>query len=308
MPPTVKALGTRLASHAIDVPLPANSADFGSPDACSQCHADRGTAWAVSSWGRLWGSPEGRRRRRLARALAGDAAGLRTLLADQAESDLLRADAVHALTRAEGRGAAPALVAALTGDPSLLVRRHAADVLGGLGADPAAEMEEQIRQQEELARTGALDALRTASESGPGVLRLDAASSLARLGTVDGLGRLEALRTDAVLAGNYRLPAALGKYYLLSQRLEDAAREYERVLELTPNHLTIIKDLGFIYFAQRRFPEARALWLRGLVLSPFDEDLKEKIHFAEDEMRTDKELAAPSAAPTPATPATPGKP
>ena len=204
---------------------------------------------------------------------------------------------MHALTRAAGRGAAPALVTALRDDPSLLVRRHAADVLGSLGANPEAEMAEQIRQQEELARTGALDALRAASDSGPSPLRLDAASSLARLGTEDGLGRLEALRTDAVLAGNYRLPVALGKYYLLSQRLEDAAFEYERVLELSPHHLAVIKDLGFIYFAQRRFPEAKTLWLRGLALSPFDEDLKQKIHFADDEIHTDKELGVPTGAP-----------
>ena len=291
MPPIVKALGTRLASHAIDVPLPVNAADFGSPDACSQCHADRGLAWTVSSWQRLWGSPEDSRRRRLAKALAGEPTGLRALLQDSAESDLLRADAAHALTRAESRGAAPALVAALASDPSLLVRRHAADLLGSLGADPEAEMSVQIRQQEELARTGALDALRKASDSGPAVLRLDAASSLARLGTEDGLTRLEALRGDPVLSGSYRLPAALGRYYLLSQRLEDAAREYERVLELTPNHMTVIKDLGFIYFAQRRFPEARALWLRGLALSPFDEDLQQKIHFADDEIKGEREHA-----------------
>ena len=285
MPPTVAALGTRLASHAIDVPLPVNNVDYGVPDACSLCHADRGPGWAAQEFERLWGSPERHRRRKLARAFGeSDVEGLRELLADHTESPLLRSDAVYALARVQRTRAAADLIRALRDDPSLVVRRVAADQLGSIGPVPGAPTEEKIRDQEALSRAGVNDALRRATEDGPAPQRLAAAASLARLETQDGLARLESLRADPQLDGGYRLHQLLGKYHLLRHHYAEAEAAFERVLEMTPNYLPVIKDLGFIYFVSNRFEEAHALWSRGRALDPEDEELQLSIHLAEDQM------------------------
>ncbi len=291
MPPTVEALGTRLASHAIDVPVPASQVDYGIPDACTLCHGDRGAKWAATQFKRLWGDPEGLRRRRLARAFNGpDAAALRALLADTGEADLLRADAAAALARLEGLAAAPQRLAALADGSSLLLQRYAADLLGGLGARADLGLTERAEHFGRLQEAGVPDALRRAADTGPAALRLAAASALARLGTSDGLARLESLRADPELDNGYRLHQALGKYYLLGQKLAEAAEAYERVLRITPNHLSVIEDLGFVYFTTQRFQEARDLWMRGLTLNPANEDLRLKVHLAEDQLRSRGQL------------------
>jgi tetratricopeptide (TPR) repeat protein len=217
---------------------------------------------------------------------------LRTLLADQAEAELLRADAASRLARVEGLAAAPALIAALADDSSLLLQRYAADLLGSLGARADLPLSERATHFGRLQDAGVPDALRSVVDGGPAALRLAAASSLARLGASDGMARLEALRDDPDLAQGYRLHQALGKYYLLAQNLPEAAEAYETVLQRTPNHLAVIQDLGFVYFATQRFREARDLWMRGLTLAPDNEDLRLKIHLAEDEMRSRGQLQA----------------
>ena len=118
-----------------------------------------------------------------------------------------------------------------------------------------------------------------------GYASLGAASALARLGASDGLERLEALRDDPVLANGYRLYQALGKYNLLAMHPEAAAAGFEKVLELSPNYMDAIQELGFIYFSTERFEAARDLWMRGLILDPDNAELRQRVHLAEDEMR-----------------------
>lgn len=286
MPPAVKALGTRLASHAIDVPLPINNVEFGIPDACTSCHGDRGAQWAADRYQELWGDPETRRRRRLARAFGGgDTEALRMLLADESESQLLRAEAALALARVLRREALPDLIQVLDSDAPLLVRRYAADLMGGMSAMGQVTVAQQMEILGEIEAAGTHDALRRAVDSGDPPLRLGAASALARLGASDGLALLQSLTDDPTLAGGYRLHQALGKYNLLGGDLEAAAAGFEKVLELSPNYMDAIQELGFIYFSTERFQEARDLWMQGLILDPDNAELRQRVHLAEDEMR-----------------------
>ena len=91
-------------------------------------------------------------------------------------------------------------------------------------------------------------------------------------------------RADPQLDGGYRLHQLLGKYHLLRHHYAEAEAAFQRVLEMTPNYLPVIKDLGFIYFVSNRFEEAHALWSRGRALDPEDEELQLNIHLAEDQM------------------------
>jgi predicted CXXCH cytochrome family protein len=286
MPTDIKALGTRLASHAIDVPLPVNNVEFGIPDACSLCHGDRGVDWADARYRELWGDPESRRRRRLTVAfMREDVGALGDLLQDPDESPLLRADAASALARIQRVDAVPALVTILDQDAPLLLKRYAVDLLGGMGAPADLPFQARADHLQKVEDAGAHGALRRVCETGVPVLRLGAASSLARLGAEDGLRQLEALLDEPVLAGGYRLHQALAKYNLLTGRLDKAAAAFETVLTMTPNYLDAIQDLGFVYFSAERFQEARDLWMRGLILDPENKELRLRVHLAEDEMR-----------------------
>jgi predicted CXXCH cytochrome family protein len=293
MPPTVEALGTRLASHAIDIPVPANNVDFGVPDACSLCHGERGAEWAAGEVERLWGSPESRRRRRLARAFGeADEDALRGILRDAGEADLLRADAAAALARIAGRGAVLDLIEVLDTDTSLLVRRYAVDLLGGMGAPPDEGLQERMAHLGWLEEAGVYEALRRASESAEPPLRLGGAAALARLGTADGMSRLKALRAEPALDNGYRLHEALGRYHMGDGNLDEAEVAWKDVLERSPHHLTAILDLGWIYFTTERFHEARDLWMRGLIIHPDHEELRFRIHLAEDQIRGEELDAA----------------
>jgi tetratricopeptide (TPR) repeat protein len=282
----VETLGTRVASHAIDVPLPINNVEFGIPDACTSCHGDRGAQWAADRYQALWGDPDTRRRRRLAQAFGGeDVDALRTLLDDEGESQLLRADAAAALARLLRREALPDLIRVLNSDAPQLVRRFAADLMGGMSAMGEVTVAQRMEILGEIEAAGTHDALRGAVATGAPALRLGAASALARLGATDGLELLESLQDDPVLSGGYRLHHALGKYNMLSGDLDAAAAGFEKVLEYSPNYLDAIQELGFIYFSTERFQDARDLWMRGLALEPDNEDLRLRVHLAEDEMR-----------------------
>jgi predicted CXXCH cytochrome family protein len=286
MPPTVEAIGTRLPSHAIDIPVPASNVDYGVPDACTLCHAERGAEWSARQVSELWGDPEKGRRRRLTRAfLEEDADALRGLLNNTGEASLLRADAAAALTRVAGVEAIPDLMTVLQADESLLVRRFGADLLGGLGPSPEAPLQEKLDHNQLLDDAGVFEALRAVSAEEAPALRLAAAASLARLGASDGFERLEALRAVPALDNGYRLHQILGKYYLLGGKLPEAEVEYQRVLEISPNYLAVIRDLGFIYFATERFHEAHAIWVRALTLDPDNEELLLSVHLAEDQIR-----------------------
>jgi predicted CXXCH cytochrome family protein len=286
MPPAVETLGTRVASHAIDVPLPINNVEFGIPDACSSCHGDRGAQWAADSFTELWGDPEDRRRRRLAGAFGKpDVEALRAILHDEGESQLLRADAAAALAGQVRRDALPDLIQVLDSEAPVIVRRFTADLIGGMSAMGEVTVARQMQILGEIEAAGAHDALRRAIATDDPALRLGAASALARLGATDGLELLQSLADDPVLAGGYRLHHALGRYNMLSGNLEAAAAGFEKVLEFSPNYLDAIQELGFIYFSTERFRDARDLWMRGLALDPDNEDLRLRVHLAEDEMR-----------------------
>ncbi|MFQ5744817.1 MAG: multiheme c-type cytochrome [Acidobacteriota bacterium] len=50
-------LMTHVNSHNMSLPDPRVNLDYGVPDACTQCHASEGAAWALEQLERLWGPP-----------------------------------------------------------------------------------------------------------------------------------------------------------------------------------------------------------------------------------------------------------
>ena len=170
MPKVVTGVLDHFADHAIDIPLPENTAAHQIPSACGQCHKDKAPAVLAADLKRLWPHAAPRQQRRLGLADAIDEQtaersrpALLAVLADAEEAaslrgacalllgqrfprgaapflvpllrspdSLLRAQAVQALGFAQAREAIPALAERLH-DPSLTVRSAAVLVLSGLG-------------------------------------------------------------------------------------------------------------------------------------------------------------------------------
>jgi tetratricopeptide (TPR) repeat protein len=180
--PTTAFARMRRSDHSMLPPVPAASAVYGSPNACTNCHANRDAAWADAAvrgwygrdyqarpldeaaliaaarrgdWGRLadilayLDSPNANEvmKASLLRLLqpCPDQRKWRTILeAAKSPSPLVRAAAVEALAALPNRPAVEALVAAAA-DDSRLVRVRAAAALAGLPADALRLTPEQGR-------------------------------------------------------------------------------------------------------------------------------------------------------------------
>ncbi len=72
----------------------------------------------------------------------------------------------------------------------------------------------------------------------------------------------------------------LGKCYHVHDKLEDACREYEIVIFLSPGHIRALKALAFIYLSIERETDAHKALLKCMLFDPSDGDvielLKEK--------------------------------
>ena len=171
--PTTAFARMRRSDHSMLPPVPAASAAYGSPNACTNCHADRDAAWAdaaVRGWyGRDYQAPLLDEAALIAAARRGDWSRLADMLADvdspnanevdrrprycgccnpartresggrfskaaKSASPLVRAAAVEALAALPDQPAVDALVAAAA-DDSRLVRVRAAAALAGLPAE-----------------------------------------------------------------------------------------------------------------------------------------------------------------------------
>lgn len=190
MPKVVQGVLDHFADHAIDIPVPQNSATHHIPSACELCHKDKSPAVLTADMQRLWPRSEQRQQRRLRLADAIDeqtaersrpalvavlldpdeAPSLRgacaLLLAQRfpreapallvpllkSPDPLLRAQGVDALGFAKAR-AATGEIARLLHDPSLTVRSSVALVLSSLGdprGEPAARELAQDKQSASL--------------------------------------------------------------------------------------------------------------------------------------------------------------
>jgi predicted CXXCH cytochrome family protein len=118
--------------HSMRIPRPDLSVTIGTPNACTQCHADRSAAWAVAAIDAWYPSPA--RPQHYGQALAAarsgapDAARLAALVADTTVPAIVRATAVGHLGASETRETVLTIIEALR-DPDPLVRTAAVGAL-----------------------------------------------------------------------------------------------------------------------------------------------------------------------------------
>ena len=284
--------------HSFRVPRPDLSEELGVPNACGDCHGERGAAWAAAAVARWW--PDGRSGKPHfgsvleagRRGLAGAEGALAALARSAADPAIARATALHLLRRPVGP-AGRAAIAASVRDPDPLVRLAAAgaaealpppgrlDAAKPLLADPVRTVRleaarvladapgELLSPTEERARTRALDAYRAAL-----VAHADRPEALVSLGTLHARrGEADEARRAyeaALRRAPFFVPASVNLADLLraTGNDEEGRPVLERALERVPDSADAHHALGLLHARAGRHDEAAAALGRAAELAP----------------------------------------
>jgi hypothetical protein len=223
MPKVVSGVLDQFADHAIDVPVPANTASHEVPNACATagCHATWTPARVEAAWAKLWpdGAQRAARRRRLADAFDEKTAAqsLRALvdtISDGTEAPTLRGAA--AMVVAQRFPDRVGVLLPLLDASDVTLRLKACEALMTARARPAADV--------------------LFAHAGDPALPVRQAAALALASFGDGRARplLETLASDPASSHLMQPHVALARIYLGSGDLEHARAELETVARLTP--------------------------------------------------------------------------
>ena len=145
MPTTTYMVVDPRHDHSMRVPRPDRSVTLGVPNACNQCHKDRGAQWSAEQI-RKWKPQPGQGHQKFAEALyaggrttADARAKLMTVIDDAKQPAIARASAFALLARYPGPLTTDALRKALD-DPDPLVRGAAVETLGAAAAGVRAQL------------------------------------------------------------------------------------------------------------------------------------------------------------------------
>jgi predicted CXXCH cytochrome family protein len=250
MPATTYMAVDQRQDHSIRVPQPDLTVSLGVPNACGDCHADRGARWAAQQV-RAWYGKAPAGFQRFGGAFAADdrhdlsaADSLRAVANDSTEPVIVRASA---LARLSAHPSPLALQAAQhwSHDPNPLVRLGALQILEGFPPrQRVAVAEPMLADSTRAVRMGAAWLLAPVADSLAGPARrrtFDAAAA----------EFVASQRYNGDQSGN-RL--ALGVFYGQLGKLDSSANEFRAVLRLSPHMAQAEAGLAAVLRAQSRKP------------------------------------------------------
>ncbi|MHA6205292.1 tetratricopeptide repeat protein [Dyella soli] len=277
--------------HSIRVPRPDLTLAFGVPNACAQCHADKGAQWAADAIEKAHG-PERKGYQHFVEALdaarhgrPGAASLLATLAADTTSPGIARATAVSELAHYASPAAVPTLQAALAeADPLMRAAALQAltafppEVRGPLAAPLAYDPVLDVRVKAGRVLAGVADAQldpgQRAARDRAFAAYVQAQQAIAeRPESHYDLGIVYAERGDTAQAEQafrqaLRLqPDFIPAYVNLSDmyrslgREDDAARVLDEGLRAAPGHASLMHAKGLALIRQKQPQEALG-WLR----------------------------------------------
>jgi tetratricopeptide (TPR) repeat protein len=249
--------------HGFRVPRPDLSAQLGTPDACTSCHADRASPWVEQSFARWYpdrvGAPHwgvalaaGRNR------LAGAAGQLEALIADASQPAIVRASALQLLgpvARAQSLGPVRRSLA----DPDPLVRRAALQAAGAFEPRIALALAAPLLRDRVLGvRIEAVDRIADVPRSQwPPELHAPARAALA-----------DYRRAQLASAERAEARLNLGALHARLGELDEARREYELAQRLDPSFTPSYVNLADVERQSGRDAEAERVLRRGLARAP----------------------------------------
>ncbi len=270
MPATTYMVVDPRRDHSMRVPRPDRTVTLGVPNACDDCHRERGAAWAAAAVEGWRGQPGGGFQT-FAQAFhdaeggkAGAAADLAAIAGDPTQPTIVRASALARLEPVAGRDMELLARAANDADPlvrlgalraaQFLPPNAAAAVAGGLLADPV------LAVRIEAARV-------TAGQQGS----LPAAQQAAWQAAADDYVATQRLNLDRPEANT-----GLGTFEAALGRNAEAMAAFGRATGLDPQYVPAYLNAADMLRAQGRDPEALLELERGLAQAPENAAL----HFA----------------------------
>jgi tetratricopeptide (TPR) repeat protein len=273
--------------HSIRVPRPDLTVSIGTPNACTQCHADRSPQWAADEVARRFPDPRHRGPHygevfAAARAgRPGSAAGLAALAADRGQPGIVRATALDML-RGDPRTGDTVRVEA-TRDPDPEVRAAAADSLEAFA--PSARLHALGPLLADPVRAVRIAAARALSSVPP-----EAVDASLR-------PRLDAALAEYVAAQQVTLdlPGARLNLAVVAQnagRTDEAERQYLAALRIDPDFTPARANLARLYNAAGRNADAERVLAEGLAREPGIGELRYSLALLLAEQGRDAEALA----------------
>jgi len=283
--------------HSFPIPRPDLSVNWGTPNACSGCHADQSNEWAAKKMD-TWYGKQWRNRPNITRLMSDARARvpraeipLSQLIKDLNQPAIVRATALDLLSSYGAKGGG-SIISALT-DESPLVRAAAVrnleklsdskklDVLLPLLSDPirgvrievarvmARMPKKRFNQQQWKIFEGVLEEYKIAqmalADHPEGHL------NLGNLYTNMGKPKLaEKSYLTAIKIGPRFLPAhnSLANFYYHSKRKKEAEKTFRQALQLMPKQGVLYYSLGLLLTEQQRLDEAIILFAKAAELMP----------------------------------------
>lgn len=248
MPNVVSGVLDKFADHAIDIPVPQNTAKHQVPSACGECHKDRTPeqlAQAIAQW--YPGSTRSQRRLRLADGLSGDPRALSQIIADTGEAPTLRGAAMVTYARKTRKIDA---VTPLLADKNLALRAKACEAIGDSRQRDAGD---------QVAKLLADPSLR---------VRLTCSLALLDLRDPRGELALHQLATDPQTQHLMLPHLELGHLAIRKRDWAEAKAQLEQVVALAPYYVDAIVDLAGIAASVGDLDTARKHLAHALSLEP----------------------------------------
>jgi predicted CXXCH cytochrome family protein len=256
--------------HSIRVPRPDLSISLGTPNACTQCHADRSAEWAaqtVSAW-----FPRGQQAvPHFAAALHAGRSGavdaeqqLDRLILDQRQPAIVRASAMLLLSAYATSASEPALQTAIA-DPDALVRLAAPRALTPSASRAAIQAAASLLR--DPIRAVRLETARALAGTDLLSLRPELQSALVS-------ATKELVAAEMVDADRPEAHLNLGLLDLRRRQIPEAEAEYRTALRLDPAFVPALVNLADLDRARGMDEEGAELLKKAMAIEPGNADVR----------------------------------
>ena len=256
--------------HSIRVPRPDLSVSLGTPNSCTQCHADRSAQWAaetVAGWfpgGRQTTSHYGTALH-AGRVGAADAEQqLDRLILDHSQPAIARASALPLLMPYASPASEPAIKAAIA-DPDPLVRMAAPRALPG--SVPPRFVHAAAPLLIDPVRAVRIEAARALAGTDLLALTPEQQTALVK-------ATAELVAAEMVDADRPEAHLNLGLLDLRRRQLDEAEAEYRTALRLDPNFVPALVNLADLDRARGRDDEGAELLRKAAAIEPDNADVR----------------------------------
>ena len=256
--------------HSIRVPRPDLSVSLGTPNACTQCHADRPAQWAaetVAGWypGGRQTTPHYGTALHAGRVGAADAEQqLDRLILDRSQPAIARASALPLLAPYASPASEPAIKAAI-GDPDPLVRAAAPRALPG--TPPPRFVDATAPLLSDPVRAVRIEAARALAGTDLLALTPEQQTALVK-------ATAELVAAEMVDADRPEAHLNLGLLDLRRRQLPEAEAEYRTALRLDPNFVPALVNLADLDRARGMDEEGAELLKKAMAIEPDNADVR----------------------------------